>query len=296
MLAKGTAAWAHVAKKRRGRSRGRSGKHAYTRFVLLPHFMLNSEAWRSLTPAVVSAYIQLAMRYNGRNNGEISLAVREVARLCHVNKDTAARVLKELEEKGFCRPTTLGAFSRHDRQASEWELTLWPRAGARGKRGTRDFMRSGAGSGDAHDVQLPHFMLRSEAWRSLTPQVVAAYVLLASRYDGTNNGRIPLSVREVARLCHVAPNTAMRALKDLESKGFIVRVTEGGFSRKVRHATEWGLTQWPMKEGEPATDAFARWRSTNVDALGRSAGHGDAAVAGEEKSSVSNGAERGSMK
>ena len=54
-------------------------------------------------------------------------------------------------------------------------------------------------------------------------------------------------------------DTAGRAFKELQEKGFLVLTTPGSFSRKVRHATEWRLTaQFHEKEG--TTKEFMRWK------------------------------------
>jgi DNA-binding Lrp family transcriptional regulator len=59
------------------------------------------------------------------------------------------------------------------------------------------------------------------------------------------NGRIGLSIRPAAERCHIAPGTAVRAFKELEDRGFIDCITKGGFNRKLRHASEWRLTNYP---------------------------------------------------
>ena len=110
-------------------------------------------------------------------------------------------------------------------------------------------------------VQLHLWMLASAAWCSLTPAARVVYVVLASRYNGHNNGSLALSARDAARLCNINKDTACRAFRELVDKGFIECVTPGGFSRKVRHATEWRLTIHGCdKTGELPSKAFTRWR------------------------------------
>ena len=88
---------------------------------------------------------------------------------------------------------------------------------------------------------------------------MAIYLLIAQRYNGQNNGRIGLSVRDAARLAHVAPGTAQKALKSLQEHGFIKCRKKGAFSLKQRHATEWELTCWALKFGRPATHDYKQW-------------------------------------
>jgi hypothetical protein len=47
-------------------------------------------------------------------------------------------------------------------------------------------------------VKLRYWLLNSQAWNSLSGNARALYVELAQRYNGSNNGRIPYSVREAA--------------------------------------------------------------------------------------------------
>jgi len=110
-------------------------------------------------------------------------------------------------------------------------------------------------------VQLPWFMLDSEAWRALTPQQVAVYLDLARLYNGTNNGTLALSVRDAAERCRINKDTANKALATLETLGFTECATPGGFSRKARHATEWRLTLWRCdKTGALPSKAFMKRR------------------------------------
>src|SRR5262245_57039874 len=89
---------------------------------------------------------------------------------------------------------------------------------------------------DAPHVRLYRWMLDSPAYVSLTCPARAVLVEIARVYDGMNNGRLGVSVRNLARRCHLAPATVCKALLDLEERGFIECVTRGSFSRKVRHA------------------------------------------------------------
>ena len=95
-------------------------------FVMLPRFMLKSPAWLSLTAPARAIYVEMECRYYGTNNGDISLSVREASRLCRINKDTAAKAIQELGDKGFIRCRRKGAFHCKVRHASQWELTAQP--------------------------------------------------------------------------------------------------------------------------------------------------------------------------
>jgi hypothetical protein len=110
-------------------------------------------------------------------------------------------------------------------------------------------------------VQLTHHILRSAAWQSLSPAAVSVYLALRYRYNGRNNGSIVLSVRDAAEWSNINKDTAGRALRMLVDRGLIECVTLGGFTRKVRHATEWRLLDVRCDvTGALPSRAFQQWR------------------------------------
>ena len=90
--------------------------------------------------------------------------------------------------------------------------------------------------------QLHHYMLKCDAWKALSAATVSVYVRIGFRFNGANNGRLALSVRDAASECNLATNTAMRALHELVDLGFIEETRHGGLSKKTRVASEWRLT------------------------------------------------------
>jgi hypothetical protein len=130
--------------------------------------------------------------------------------------------------------------------------------------------RKGVSSKEARHVRLYHWVLQTEAWRDLDPVAHDVYVLIASRYvgPGSNNGRIPYSLLELSQTLHISKQTAMRALQRLQDHGFIVQEMRGSFSRKLRHASEWRLTEFSSDiENRPATKEFAAWKKTKASSL-----------------------------
>ena len=130
---------------------------------------------------------------------------------------------------------------------------------------SRKHDKTGRSKGESRHVRLYHWLMNSPAWSHLGALERAIYLEIASRYagEGSNNGKLPYSVREAAETFKVSPATASRALRGLEETGFIVSVTKGGFSRKVRHATEWRLTEFRCDvTGEMASKEFMSWRPT----------------------------------
>ena len=121
--------------------------------------------------------------------------------------------------------------------------------------------RTGRGGKAPRHIRLYHWMTNSPALHDLNAARVI-YCEMAKRYagNGSNNGRIPYSVREAAAELRISPATASRALKSLQRHGFVVAETKGAFSLKKRHATEWRLTEFPcdVTHALPTKD-FMRW-------------------------------------
>lgn len=125
----------------------------------------------------------------------------------------------------------------------------------------------GRSKGDARHVRLYHAMMKSPAWRTLDPVARCAYVEIASRYggQGSNNGRIPYSLRELAGALGTSKATSLRALHRLVEHGFIVQTRAGAFNVKKRIASEWRLTEYPCDvTRELATRAYLRWENQNT--------------------------------
>ena len=127
---------------------------------------------------------------------------------------------------------------------------------------------TGRASGDTgRHVRLYHWLMHTPAWRDLDTVAKAGYVELAARYHGSNNGRVALSVRVLAEALHVSRATAARALRSLEEHGFIVTTQRGAFNCKVRHASEYRLTEFPDDSGAFPTKDFARWQKNTVNVV-----------------------------
>ena len=108
-------------------------------------------------------------------------------------------------------------------------------------------------------VSLPFYMLNSEAYRSIHPCAVTILIELKKRYHGANNGFIGLSVREAARVIGGSQNTAIKYINQLVDRGFIRISQKGEFRVKVRHSTEYILTEYPFQNQKPTKD-FMKWK------------------------------------
>ena len=64
------------------------------------------------------------MRFNGINNGDISMSVREGSQLINYSKESISKFFKELQDKGFIKVNQRGSFKYKKRHASTWYLTM----------------------------------------------------------------------------------------------------------------------------------------------------------------------------
>lgn len=116
-----------MAKKARNRNKpNATGRNPTSRFVRLDYRILNSNAYRSLTPNARSLLIEITMLYNGENNGSLYLSVRDAAdRMGVVDTHAAKRALDELQSLGFVEMTQEAHFAVKASEASRarcWRL------------------------------------------------------------------------------------------------------------------------------------------------------------------------------
>ncbi|WP_336741352.1 hypothetical protein [Aureimonas altamirensis] len=114
--------------------------------------------------------------------------------------------------------------------------------------------------GKSKFLMIEGYIMRSPAWRALTPNDKAAYLELKWRYDGMNNGRIGLGERELSAALGIGRETVRRSLLNLIDKGFLAKAKASGFNVKSRAATEWRLTEYACDlSGHFPTKDFMRW-------------------------------------
>ena len=121
---------------------------------------------------------------------------------------------------------------------------------------TRKHRRLGS-KGGARFVKLYHWLLQSHAWRSASLAARCLLIEVWRRHNGVNNGEIAFSVREAAEALGIGKNTANRAFRELEDKGFLNARERGSFHWKGGPATTWELTAEPLGE-RPASKEFMR--------------------------------------
>lgn len=104
--------------RRRVNAKGRNDGHQY---VNLPYVLLLSPAWLSLSGPAARLWLLVRTRFNGFNNGQITLSLEEAARILHLGKATVQAAFKELELKGLVVCMKRGQW--YGRLASEWAVT-----------------------------------------------------------------------------------------------------------------------------------------------------------------------------
>ncbi|MGV0910342.1 hypothetical protein [Martelella sp. FOR1707] len=117
--------------------RKRKGK---SKFMVIERYFWRSVAWDSLTPIEQMGYLRIKWRYDGLNNGRIGCSCRELAEELKCSKDTANRVFKMLEERGFIEVAKPSGFSRKNRVSTEWRLAEYP-CDVTGELATKKFAR-----------------------------------------------------------------------------------------------------------------------------------------------------------
>jgi predicted transcriptional regulator len=113
---------------------------------------------------------------------------------------------------------------------------------------------------------MPYSVLKSPAWRSLSGAAVKVFFELHARFNGSNNGKIHLSMNEAAAALGLGKATVQRVFRELEEKGFIALEAEGNWYHRRAH--EWRLTMKPMQTTrgkEVATNDWRQWRSTKPE-------------------------------
>lgn len=113
-------------------------------------------------------------------------------------------------------------------------------------------------------VKLDQGLLRTDAWRYLSPDALKVLLDIWARHNGMNNGYISYSHRE-ARAClcdgtgkNVSHARVTAALRDIQAKGLAVVARDSKFTLKTKEARLWRLTAEACGEKEPTRD-FRSW-------------------------------------
>lgn len=106
-------------------------------------------------------------------------------------------------------------------------------------------------------ANLSYALLLSRAWLSLSGPAARLWLLLRTRFNGFNNGRIILSLEEASRILHLGKATVHEAFSELERKGLVVCMKRGQWYGRL--ASEWAVTDQSVN-GQVATNAWRDWK------------------------------------
>ena len=113
---------------------------------------------------------------------------------------------------------------------------------------------------------VPLSLVDNDAYRALGSAAQALLIWLLLEWKGTNynnNGKIIMSVRQAAQRINVTRDTAAKAIRDLQAKGFIV-VRKGGSLGIEGHGKcpEYEITSIATPTG-PASHLYKEWAEGN---------------------------------
>lgn len=115
---------------------------------------------------------------------------------------------------------------------------------------------------------MPLSVMDTPAWRALSLSAQALHPWLVMEFKGkrfNNNGQIKLSVRQAALKMGISKDTAARAFRDLQAKGFLRVVTGASLGVSgMGKTTEYEITSitTPSKPLEASND-FKNWSNGN---------------------------------
>ena len=114
-------------------------------------------------------------------------------------------------------------------------------------------------------VQLPEWILKTEAWRNLSLPSRCLYIELKRRYVGNNNGSIKLSYRECENLLGLHRNSIGQRFVELQKMGFITKTSEPYLGPSgIGQTANWLLEEYvDDRTGHPAGKRFMTIKNEN---------------------------------
>ena len=111
------------------------GRSKSNNIVIVSRFDMRTEAYTHLSVHGRAALLELLYRFNGANNGEIQISVRQLGKALNCGKNKAGDVFLELQDKGWIKYNKKGSFdwkthtnkeASGSGRASTWFLTNRP--------------------------------------------------------------------------------------------------------------------------------------------------------------------------
>lgn len=133
----------------------------------------------------------------------------------------------------------------------------------RGKRVSSD----GRSHRDPKHARLYKWEMESEAYQSLGSHARALLMEFRMLYNGDNNGEIYMGLRQMMARLHVGRKAAEIARDQLIDRGFVKVMREGSFNVKIRHATEWAITNEPVGDATLPTKEYMSWKAPQFNTV-----------------------------
>ena len=86
------------------------GRSKSDNIVIVSRFDMRTEAYTHLSVHGRAALLELLYRFNGANNGEIQISVRQLGKALNCGKNKAGDVFLELQDKGWIKYNKKGSF------------------------------------------------------------------------------------------------------------------------------------------------------------------------------------------
>ena len=110
------------------------------RHVRLYRWEIYSGAYRSLDLYARCLLVELKALYNGANNGDLYMSLRDATRKLSTGMHQATAAFRQLVDRGFIKARQRGAFQWKQRHATCWLLTEYD-CDVTGHKATKDFMQ-----------------------------------------------------------------------------------------------------------------------------------------------------------
>ena len=117
--------------------------------------------------------------------------------------------------------------------------------------------KTGRSSGEGQYFKMSYRMAQSPAIRSLNGSALKVFIELRCRFNGSNNGKMTLSMDEASRLLHMSKSTVRDALDQLIDRGLVKRTKLGQWYGRL--ASEYAVTDRSI-EGVPPTNDWNQWQ------------------------------------
>ena len=103
---------------KRQKQTGRGSGHTFLR---LPNYVIESPQWRALSGNAIKFIVELALAFNGRNNGDLSLTRSTALKRGWRSGETRDQAAEEAEAAGFIVQTRFGHKGMCNLYAITWE-------------------------------------------------------------------------------------------------------------------------------------------------------------------------------